>query len=62
MLLDDGSVRIFGINKYGQCDIPFLGERRVVQTVCGFNHTCLVLDDGSIRLIGKNQSGQCSVP
>ena len=54
ILLEDGSVFLFGDNKFGQCDVPNLRGHRVVQAVCGIYHTCLLLDDGSVCIFGNN--------
>lgn len=62
MVIEDGSVLLFGDNKKGQCNCPNLGDRRVVQASCGNEHTCLLLDDGSVRLFGCNKWKQCNMP
>lgn len=59
VLLEDGSVRVFGDNIYGSCDVPEIGDLKIKQIACGANHTCLLLNDGIIRVFGGNHEGQC---
>lgn len=54
LVLDDGSVRVFGKGDCGMCEVPELGGHRVVNASCGFSHTVLLLDDGSVRMFGDN--------
>ncbi len=68
-LLEDGSVRCWGFNYYGQLGndtttnsrVPVavvnLGGRATAITA-GTNHTCALLEDGSVRCWGENFSGQ----
>eukprot|EP00801_Mesodinium_rubrum_P007409 Mrub_07420.p1 GENE.Mrub_07420~~Mrub_07420.p1 ORF type:complete len:299 (+),score=-35.66 Mrub_07420:11-907(+) len=62
LLLDDGSVRLFGDYRYNECNTTYLGERRVIQAACGHEYTCLVLDDGSVRIFGNNSFGKIFAP
>ena len=45
-------IEIFGKNKDGQCNIPDLERKRVVNAAIGEYNTCLVLEDGTIRFLG----------
>eukprot|EP01065_Artemidia_motanka_P036089 TRINITY_DN439_c0_g1_i7.p1 TRINITY_DN439_c0_g1~~TRINITY_DN439_c0_g1_i7.p1 ORF type:complete len:490 (+),score=133.88 TRINITY_DN439_c0_g1_i7:66-1472(+) len=53
-LLDDGSVRCFGDNTYGQCNVPS-GLRDVVSVECNEVSTFAVLSDGGISWWGRRQ-------
>ena len=55
IVLKDGSIDIFGSNKFGQLNYPNLGGRQVVYSACGYAYTCIILDDGSVRLFGDNE-------
>ena len=55
LVLDDGSIRLFGDDRQGQSTAPDLGDRLVVQAACGKRHTCLLLDDGSVRIFGETK-------
>ena len=60
-LLVDGSVRCWGYNYYGQCDVPSdLGE--VKQIASCYFHSMALLEDGTVRCWGHNDYGQCDVP
>ena len=62
-LLDDGSVRCWGDNRYGRQSIvpAFPAGRRVTQ-ISGGAHSMALLDDGSVRCWGYNWDGQLNVP
>lgn len=71
-LLDDRSVKCFGLNKYGQLGnptsvgtvdgvptptkVPLAGP--AVQVAAGGDHTCALLEDGSVQCFGSNSFGQ----
>ena len=73
-LLEDGSVRCWGLNNKGQLglgDTQDRGHRETVQALpalelgqratavaAGDMHTCALLEDGSVRCWGSNQFGQ----
>jgi hypothetical protein len=62
-LLDDGSIRCWGENRFGQSTVPaFPDGRRVTQISAGWGHSMSLLDDGSITCWGLNRSGQLTVP
>eukprot|EP01065_Artemidia_motanka_P028318 TRINITY_DN335_c0_g1_i7.p1 TRINITY_DN335_c0_g1~~TRINITY_DN335_c0_g1_i7.p1 ORF type:complete len:713 (+),score=190.02 TRINITY_DN335_c0_g1_i7:493-2631(+) len=52
-LMGDGSVRCFGANDCGQCDVPS-ELRNVVSIACGVRHTVGLLADGSVLGWGKS--------
>eukprot|EP01065_Artemidia_motanka_P047144 TRINITY_DN7310_c0_g1_i6.p1 TRINITY_DN7310_c0_g1~~TRINITY_DN7310_c0_g1_i6.p1 ORF type:complete len:144 (+),score=28.75 TRINITY_DN7310_c0_g1_i6:3-434(+) len=51
-LLDDGSVRCFGDNDVGQCDVPS-GLRDVVSVECGKRSTFALHADGRLSWWGQ---------
>jgi alpha-tubulin suppressor-like RCC1 family protein len=70
-ILDDGSVRCWGWNDYGQLgdgtttsrNTPtalssWPSGRTAVAITAGGYHTCAILDDGSVRCWGSNSDGQ----
>jgi alpha-tubulin suppressor-like RCC1 family protein len=59
-LLDDGTVREWGLNTDGQrTDQNFLGEgRRITQIACGSYYSLALLDNGTVRGWGDNSYGQ----
>ena len=61
VLLENGSLRCFGLGIPGWCPVPTeLGA--VKEVAAGSFHTCALLEDGSVRCFGSNNYGQCSVP
>eukprot|EP01065_Artemidia_motanka_P047142 TRINITY_DN7310_c0_g1_i4.p1 TRINITY_DN7310_c0_g1~~TRINITY_DN7310_c0_g1_i4.p1 ORF type:complete len:163 (+),score=36.22 TRINITY_DN7310_c0_g1_i4:3-491(+) len=54
-LLDDGSVRCFGDNDVGQCDVPS-GLRDVVSVECGERSTFALHADGRLSWWGRVKS------
>ena len=59
VLLENGSVRCFGSNNYGQCSVPT--QLRAVKQVAanaGGYHTCVFLENGSLRCFGQNIEGR----
>ena len=78
LVLEDGTVRLFGNNSDGQTDTPELRSvlsrlagkpikkrlvsLKVVQASAGGSHTVLVLQDGTVRAFGKNDYGRTDVP
>ena len=47
-LLDDGTVKGWGEDKYGQITIPDFGKSKVTQIAAGIFHTLALLDDGTV--------------
>ncbi|MFN9910645.1 MAG: hypothetical protein ACK56F_31825, partial [bacterium] len=57
----DGTVRAWGYNYFGQCNIPSdLGPCTAIAG--GGYHTIALRTDGTVRAWGLTNSGQCSVP
>ena len=66
--LNDGTVRCWGDNRYGQLGdgstaprltpVQVTGLDRARVLVAGFDHTCALLDDGTARCWGGNYDGQ----
>ena len=61
-LLDDGSVRCWGDNRYGQSIVPAFPAGRRVTQISGDDHSMALLDDGSVTCWGRNDDGQSTVP
>ena len=72
-ILDDGSLKCWGQNSYGQLGIGSttnydtpqnvsLGTGRTAVSVdAGDSHTCAILDDGSLKCWGQNSNGQLGI-
>ena len=56
----DGQLVCFGINDYGECNVP-ADLRAVVAIAAGYSHTCAVRGDGQLSCFGLNDV-QCNVP
>jgi alpha-tubulin suppressor-like RCC1 family protein len=61
-LLNDGTVKCWGNNSDGQCNVPDFIQGKVVSIECGKNHSCALLNDNTIRCWGTNSYGACDVP
>lgn len=74
VLLNDGTVKCWGDNTYGQLGVPTLSSSKVPVTVSSFganrfavelaagkNHTCALLNDSSISCWGHNGYGSLGV-
>jgi hypothetical protein len=57
--LDDGGVKCWGGNYYGQSTVPGLVNPSAVSA--GWGHTC-ALDDGGVKCWGYDGYGQSTVP
>jgi alpha-tubulin suppressor-like RCC1 family protein len=61
VLKTDGTVRAWGGNAYGQCNVPVdLGT--CIAIAAGWLHTLALKTDGTVRAWGWNDYGQCNVP
>eukprot|EP00931_Biecheleriopsis_adriatica_P018779 TRINITY_DN13021_c0_g1_i4.p2 TRINITY_DN13021_c0_g1~~TRINITY_DN13021_c0_g1_i4.p2 ORF type:complete len:138 (-),score=44.87 TRINITY_DN13021_c0_g1_i4:29-442(-) len=60
--MEDGSVRTFGRNNYGQCTVPDLAGLKCKAVAAGGSHTLLKLQDNTFKASGLNDDGQCTVP
>lgn len=68
LLLQDGSLYVWGDNTYGQLgfgDLDYLDEPRrlqlpgkAVDVSLGFDHTLVLLENGSVYAMGRNSFGQ----
>ena len=52
ILLEDGTVRFFGSNDYGQTNVPDLGGRKAMVIACGRYHSAIVVDVDQVILFG----------
>lgn len=59
VLQNDGTVRAFGENTYGQGDCD--GISSVIAIAAGEKHSLILLADGTVRAYGDNSAGQCDV-
>ena len=57
VLLDDGTVRAFGENSFGQCNVE--GWQNVVSVAAGAYHTLGLTADGRVLRCGDNTHMQC---
>jgi hypothetical protein len=57
VLLEDGTIRAWGYNGDGQCDIP-----PVCQIAASSYATLAILENGSVRVWGRYTNGQCDIP
>jgi alpha-tubulin suppressor-like RCC1 family protein len=62
VLLQDNTVKCWGINNKGQCDVPDSIQGRVVSIDCGSYHSCALLNDNTVKCWGKNSYEQCKPP
>lgn len=72
VLMNDGTVKSFGFNKYGQLGRPenvrtttatpipgtILNIKEVKDVIAGENHSILLMNDGTLRTFGMNKYGQ----
>src|SRR5690349_5088124 len=59
----DGTLRLWGRNYSGECEIPVVPSGlSVVQLAGGNDHSLALRSDGSIQAWGSNIYGQCNVP
>ena len=59
VLTDNGIVRTFGDNTYGQCDPE--GLEKALAVAAGARHTIILMEDGTVCAFGDNTYGQCNV-
>lgn len=57
VLLKNGTVKAFGNNSFGQCDVS--SWKNVVAVSAGAFHTVALLEDGTVVACGLNTSSQC---
>jgi alpha-tubulin suppressor-like RCC1 family protein len=75
-VLDNGSVKCWGANSYGQLGIgngnqnnqlypaytvPLAPGKSAVSITSGYSHTCVLLDNGQIACWGDNSGGQLAI-
>lgn len=69
ILLNDGTIRTFGRNDYGQLGngitggiqttpVKVLGISNAIAVACGHNNTVVLLRDGTVKTFGRNDYGQ----
>jgi len=63
LLRSDGRAVAFGMNGYGQCDLPPLEEgMSYTQVSAGESHSVLLRSDGSVVACGCNDFRKCRIP
>jgi hypothetical protein len=60
-LKSDGTIRAWGLNNEGQCDVP-AGIGIVTAIAAAGDHTMALQSAGTVRAWGWNFFGQCNVP
>jgi alpha-tubulin suppressor-like RCC1 family protein len=69
ILMNDGTVRVCGLNNNGQLGVNNTVNRSTVVSVvgissqaiavaCGYFHTAILMNDGTVRVCGLNNNGQ----
>ena len=58
-VLEDGTVKVVGDNKYGQCETAAWQD--VVAISAFYSHTLGLKSDGTVYATGLNKSGECKV-
>lgn len=62
MVMDDGSIVVFGAVEYGENEIPALPEgEKYVSISGGTRHFVALSDNGTVYAWGHNDGGQCDV-
>ncbi len=61
-LKDDGSVVVWGDNRFGQTDGPVAARSGVTAIAAGDYHTVALKHDGSVVAWGYNEDGRTTVP
>ncbi len=60
-LRGDTAVVCWGLNDYGQCNVP-AGLAPVIAVAAGYFHTVALKGDATVACWGYNLQGQCNVP
>jgi len=61
--LSDGTVQAFGLNNWGQCNVPALPPgTRYTSAKANWVHSAALRSDGELILWGDNSYGQCVAP
>ena len=61
VLCSDGSVKAFGDNTYGQCNVSVWDGRDIVMIAVGRYHTVALTNEGDVLAIGRSTDGQTIV-
>ena len=59
LLVDNGTVKAYGNNDFGQCDTSEWTD--IIAVTAGANFTLGLRSDGSLVACGSNNSGQCNI-
>ena len=63
LLRSDGEAEAYGVNTFGQCDIPRLPAGMTYKRVsAGMYHTVLLRSDGNAVACGESDHKQCDIP
>ncbi len=62
MVLDDGSVLVFGASQYGERDLPAdMAGKKIVSVTAGTRHFVALDENGTAYAWGHNDGGQCKI-
>ncbi len=60
-LLEDNTIKCWGNNMYGQCNVPDSIQGKVVSVKCGTYHTIALLNDNTIKCWGRKYFEECNI-
>jgi alpha-tubulin suppressor-like RCC1 family protein len=57
VLLQNNTVKCWGQNAWGQCDVPDSVHGKVISVSSGSDYTCVILKDNTVKCWGQNRYG-----
>ena len=61
-LFDNNTIKCWGSNQNGICNVPDFIQGKVVFIRCNEYHIIALLNDGTVKCWGNNNEGQCNPP